>query len=543
MKSWLWASALLFGFALVSCGESGSSNASVTSVSSATSVIVDPVARYAEGRQEVLTADQFQYDFSFTASIKYKNMSAPLPITYSGTTQWNKSGEHTNYFQSRSVSVKLFSDEFAYHTYGFNLDKTYVSVDGDGEADFSSRKTEVVASLDSGVFEDKSLGKFFLRYLEPASLNKVTQSGSRFNLAIKGASQSEAFNSVLGLLDVSHLAKAVSKVTTAEWGVGVNANAYVDFSGNSIHLFHVDLGVTKEDFSLTLAYDQTYRHIGSGVTIALPSFGDGIVDPTAVNQELTGLSSAFAASKAAASSQYDYSLKTAVDHGHSSANPLGLGVNSTSAGTTKRALLNDKVYFDNRLEVDSDYKNKDQYPDVAVDYERYRAKVNDGSDTVYDCIDRIAPLPNVYTPLTDYSNEAIDAYYLLPSVSDLTTDSVKIITKKARDAGGYEYKLGLTPDAMKAILLESNAAIRLDPTLAQHIDVYQIASDFSAKKISYVIDTNSNGTIDSIHLLAKGFYTMTGGDFVRYGYDLTVTYDWSAKAYAIPTKTSEISLF
>ena len=36
---------------------------------------------------------------------------------------------------------------------------------------------------------------------------------------------------------------------------------------------------------------------------------------------------------------------------------------------------------------------------------------------------------------------------------------------------------------------------------------------------------------------------MTGGDFVRYAYDLTLTYDWSAKAYVIPTSTSEISLF
>lgn len=537
MKTWIMASALLVSLMLAGCGgDPGNS-------SSTASVIADPLARYAAGRNEVLTADQFEYDFAFTASIKYKAMASALPVTYSGTTQWNKAGAHTNYFQSRSVSIKLFSDEFAYHTYGFNLDKVYVSVNGDDAADFSSRKSEVVASVESGVFEDKSLGKFFLRYLDPSSLSGVSQANNRYQLSIKAASQAEAFKSVLGTLDISQLAKAVSSVTANEWGVGVNANAYVEFVNNSIHLFHVDLSVSKDDFTLALAYDQTYSHIGSGVTISLPTFGNGIVDPSALSEELSGLNTAFVASKAAASSQYDYSLKTAVDHGHSSANPLGLAVNSTSAGTTKRALLNDKVYFDNRLEVDSDYKNKGQYPNVAQDYERYRAKVNDGKDTVYDCIDETFPKANVYTALTNYANESIDAYYLLPNSAYLSADYVKILTKKARDNGGYEYKLGLTPEAMEAILKESNASIRLDPTLATPLDVYQIASDFSAKKISYVVDTNSSGTIDSVRLLAKGFYTMTGGDFVRYAYDLTLTYDWSAKAYVIPTSTSEISLF
>lgn len=540
MKKIVAFSLLMASLVLPACGTASTPASGATSTSSSEKVIEDPKARYAKGRSDVLEADQYEYNFDFSASIKYKSASASLPAHFGGVTKWNKTGAHTNYYQKRTASVKLFSEEMAYNTYFYNIDNTYYKVNGDDEKDFSSRNAETIT--DGYNFEAKSFGVLF-KHLEPATINNVVVKNGQYQLAIKGDTQYTAVNGILANLDIAKIADLVGKVTKDKFGVDFNANAYVTFSGNDLNLFHFDISITYSDFTFTMNYDQTYVHVGSGVSIALPTFEGLITDPTEITSEAAIVQQKYLTSNLATSSQYDYTVKTAVDHGSSSTNLLGLAVNSTSAGTTKRTIDNGKIYFDNRLEVDSDYKNKDQYPDVAKDYEMYRANLKNDTNDVYDCVDKVAPLPNVYTKLENYDNLSIDQYYMMPSATYFASKYIGLMKKTTLEAGGYEYKIGLNELGVKGLLADYNKAIRLDPTLAQHIDVFQISDNFSTKKISYLIDFDSSNRLTSINLVIKGFYTMVGGDEVKFGLSVAIATDWTAKTYVIPTTMSEISLF
>jgi len=86
-------------------------------------------------------------------------------------------------------------------------------------------------------------------------------------------------------------------------------------------------------------------------------------------------------------------------------------------------------------------------------------------------------------------------------------------------------------------------SVRLDADLKQAIDVFQIDSGLTTEKVSFLIDVNQDDKLDSIKLLTKGFFVMSGADQVKYSLSLSLKYDWSASAYAIPTTTKEISLF
>jgi|GEM_PF-3922078 hypothetical protein len=526
---------LTFATAVLASCSIGSSGTSIPASASSSESLKEA---YETARKNAVEANQFQYDFALAAKIKYKGALDYSPANISGTTYFNKGNAGTQYLQKRTTGGLLLIDST---TYTFNKGTTYIKV-AENDGDFAVSDSETIASDYN--FESKTFGKL-LNYLDESKLSSIETSAledGTYDLGIKPEFGRESIDSIVGLIDVNTIVDALSLITTEKWGVGLSLTSSVTLANAQIKAFDFAFAISYEDFSLEFSYNQTYSHLGSGVAISVPDFSNALTSESEIQTNLTAIKEAYSASSSASSSYYDYSLKTTVDHGVSKSNPLGLAVNSTSAGFAYRAIQNDKVYFDNRLELDSDYKNKDQYPGIVKDYERYRARVNDGNDTVYDCEDRVAPLSNVFTKLGDYSNDAIDDYYMLVPEKYFSPDYVKILRKSTDKKGNTVYKLGMNATGLKSLLADYDKSIRLDVTLAHPIDVYQIGSDFFAKRCDFEITVDPSNRIDSVSLASKGYYAMTNAGQVRYGIDLSIAYDWDKKAYDIPTRASQIAL-
>ena len=125
-------------------------------------------------------------------------------------------------------------------------------------------------------------------------------------------------------------------------------------------------------------------------------------------------------------SGYTYDVKTEVKF------PDKNAINAHVQGRTMRVVeANEDVYFWNRIELDSDYKNSDLYKNLGIeDYERYRVTYQNGD--VYDCIDGV--FSNTYTKIEGYDNHAIDNYYFFIPLTLLNKKNISIIQEKNQGA-------------------------------------------------------------------------------------------------------------
>lgn len=502
--------------------------------STSTSVGLNAKEAFEKARANAVEARQFEYDFSLNAKLKYGDAISWSPADVSGTTYFNADAGETTYLQERTSSGLLLIDTT---TYTYNVGTTYIKIEEDGK-DFSVTDSE---TIDSGYnFEAKTFGAL-LNFLNADKLESVKETNGEFELTIKPASSKSVIGSIVKYIDCVKIVDAISSITEDKWGVGLSLSATAEIQNEKMVNFTFTFSITYSDFSIEFAYSQTYTKIGSGVSIVVPTFSNAITNKTDLTSAINTTKSALTASKQSDVSYYDYSLKTMVDHGISKGNPLGLAVNSTSAGKTIRKIQNNIVYFNNRLELDSDYKNNDQYPNDVSDYERYRARINDGENSVYDCEDVVGPFNN-YTKLESYNNSAIDDYYMLLPDSFLSLDYINIGRIVTNNDGSKTYKFGVNAKSIKDLLNKYNDSIRLDVDLTKSINVYEIEKDFLAKKCNFEISVNSSGKVETINLYTKGFYFMTNFGQVKFDFDLTLDFDWSIKTYDIPTKYKDIVL-
>ncbi|MCQ2742608.1 MAG: hypothetical protein MJ239_04855 [Bacilli bacterium] len=489
---------------------------------------------YEKARKKAVDAEQFEYDFELNAKLKYGS-AGYSPATISGTTSFNSAAGETTYVQKRNTSGILLIDST---TWTYNKGTTYIKV-AESDGDFSVTDSEVV---DSGYnFESKTFGSL-LRYLDAEKLEEVKKTEGIFDIHIKPSSTREAVNNVCKFIDCNKFVEALSEITTDKWGVGMKLTSQVEIKDENIKWFKFSFEVTYDKFALEFSYTQTYTHIGSGVTITVPQFKNAITKTDELNSAIGEAKTALVNSKKAEVSYYDYTVKTGVDHGISATNPFGCAVNSTSAGKTKRKIVDGTVYFLNRLELDSDYKNKDQYPDEICDYERYRARINDGKKSVYDCEDKVWPASNVYTLLENYNNSSIDEYYMLLPEKFLSSDYIKIARKDVASDGTKTFKFGMSADGIIDLLETYNKSIRLDADMTFWHDVYQIESGFSAKKCNYEVVVNKDGRIETINILTKGFYKMVGTKQVKFDFNLKIKYGWKVTSYDVPTAAKNIEM-
>ena len=474
----------------------------------------------------------YEYNYTAEAKIKFKNAIDWSPAKLSGTVQYDALAADTQYMHKKDVTGALVFD---YTTYTYNQGLDLITVNANEKKDFSIvNKGEIPDNYD---FETNSIG-LILKTLANNDNLKVTKSGDKYNLDLKTSFAQGSLLSVLNYVDSKKIVNTLSEYTTDKWGVGFEYNCYATLNASmtSVASFHFDASVNiKDTLEIGFSFDQAFSKVGTGVKISLPEFANTFTSKSDIETNLAVLNNAIGEAK---KNYYDYKLKTGVDHGVSKSNPFGMAVNSTSAGYARREIIGNDVYFHNRLEVDSDYKNKDQLGGLVEDYERYRAKLSTGE--VYDVEDGI--LKNTYTLLEDYNNDAIDDYYMMVNSNWFTADTVKIMRKTTDKSGNNIYRLGVGADTIKTILEDYNKSIRIDAKGITPVKVYDIRSSFETKKAEIEFTIDSNGKMTNIDFDIKGFYVCETGKQVKYDCDLEIEFDYTKKAYHAPSDKKDIEL-
>ncbi len=495
----------------------------------------DGVATFRKAKNKTVKSTQYQYTFNLNAKIKFKNAVSFSPATYSGETFVNTAEETTKFFQKRSLSGALVIDST---NYIYNVGTDLIKISADEDKDFSVINHETVDSIYDF---DKHNFSYILKELNDADVLKANFKDGKYNLSLHTNFSQDSLLGMLNLIDSQTILKALSSYTKEKWGVGFEVNTWATLNDNKTYIdtFHFGAKVNiKDTFEIGFDFEQKFVKY-SGVSISLPTFANTIVEENAVKSEITNVLAKFNASKEASTSYYDYDVKTTVDHGVSKSNPLGLAVNSRTQGYTKRQLIGDKVYFNNRLEVDSDYKNSDQLGDLVKDYDSYRAIINDGADTVYDVLDPKVGF-NTYVALEDYNESSIDNYYMLPQSSIFTYDNLKIVKKTTDSDSNTVYKFGLSNIAVRNLLAYYNSTFRIDFDRVTIFDIYKIDTDSVAKKALFTLKTNSENKVVSLDIDLKGFYCeQDSGDQVKFRLQVDIDYDWS-KSYTAVTKKQDI---
>lgn len=509
-----------------------SSAASASSSSSTSSIPLDSKATFNLARKQTVELNQYQYDFVVNAKIKYKNAVNFSPAQYSGTT-WVDLSKNTSFMQERRISGALAIDST---NYVYNIGSDLIKISADEDKDFSVINHETIPDIKE---LDKNNFGYMLQKMADKDVANVNVANGKYEITFHTSFSEDSLLGLLNFIDSKTILKALSSYSKDAWKLTVNTWATLNADKSYLKTFHFDASVVIEN-TVEIGFDleQTYTKYAD-VTITTPKFSNTITDETEVKSELNKAKTIFENSMNASTSYYDYKVKTTVDHGISKSNPLGLAVNSTTKGYSKRKLIGDKVYFNNRLLVDSDYENKDQLGDLVEDYDAYRARLNDGDDTVYDVLDPKVGF-NKYYALDSYNEENVDNYYMMPSKGLLTFDSVKVIKKTQDKNSNNVYKFGLSTSAVKSILDHYNKSIRIDFSRKTIFDIYKIENDFVAKKALFKVTTNDSNKIISIELDLKGFYIeKDSGDQVKFRLEASIEYDW-AKSYSAVTKKEDI---
>ena len=495
----------------------------------------DPVERFTRARTNTVSTTSYSYDFELSAKIKFKDAISFSPAKYSGSTYYNEGASETNFFQVRNITGALVIDST---NYIYNVGSDLIKISADEDKDFSVINHENVASTKDF---DKNNFSCILKTLNDNDLLKVTSDGDKYRLSLKPNFSQDSLLGMLNYIDSQTILKALNSYTKDQWGINFNVNTWATLNSDNSQLkvFHFDASVVIRDvFEIGFEFEQTFTAY-SGVSIQLPTFQNTITSQSEVTSELATLNTAYTAAKTAATSYYTFNVKTTVDHGVSRSNPIGLAVNSRTQGKAKRQIVGDKIYFNNRLEVDSDYKNNDQLGDLVKDYDSYRARINDGEDSVYDVLDPKVGF-NQYTKLDGYDESSIDEFYMLPDQDMLSYDNVKVIKKTVDNNGNTTYKFGLSMDGVNKLITQYNQAIRIDFTRVTIFDIYKIKSDFVGKKALFSITLDSTNKIKGMKIDLKGFYVEDeSDDQVKYRLQNEINFDWD-KTYTAATTKEDI---
>ena len=552
LKSKKIVSILLSTILLSSCSNGG--DVSKNFVDSTNSIISKNIekpltgkAKFLNAQNKTLNSSSYQYSFDLSASISFDvaGTSGTAQIAnLSGTTYYNKNNSETQYLQKKVAKAGLL---FESTSYTYNQGSELIKVNENSNR-YSIEDKENVSNFD---YKNYSFNKL-INNLSDSYLNEGKDlSDGKYKLDFKIDYKLSVFNNIAGSIDVNYFLKTVNAYQDY---VDLSYDSYVTYNSNYFDTFYCKFdAVVSNVFTISITYTQKYSNVGNNISFSLPSLGSQHISKTDIDKDLNEIKDAVSTFKNKSSSSYDYKVKTAVDHGPSKSNPLGCAVNSTSKGEAKRGILGEKVYFNNDLEVDSDYKNSDQYTsDCIKDYHVYRAKLNDGNDSVRDEV--VKTLKNSFEDATDSSS--LDEYYFL--YDDFLSSDYVGVSYKEEDTKNNEitYTLGLNNNGSKKLLEDYNSSIRLNGSYEVdanknpgHIDVYQINDSFSTKKseVKIVLDKTTN-EIKSITTDVKGYYDAVessvkskgANTFVKFKLESTLDNFDTTNTYEIPTKDKDI---
>ena len=478
---------------------------------------------FLRARDRSVNADYFQYDFNLNVTTAYGEIGGP-GANIAGNIKYN-SQDQNPYYKYEERSGLLIGDGKTYSV----LTGTQLAI---FKTDTSDKLTEFsVESVSTDFrYESSSFAKALFDFTSEQIDTVILRPDGKYNISFSG-SASGMISSVLSALN-SSIVQAFIDLPENDTNLTVN----VTFEDGYIKTFEYDFSISFSGASLLFHYDLSYANFADDVIIVPPSFQGIAITETAISDILTELYVTFDQYKSQQNSGFDYDIETHIDY------PGSNSIDSHIQGRTMRLIDGTDVYFWNRIEFDSDYKNSDLYSTIGIiDYERYR--VSYSNQDVYDIIDGF--FSNTYTQISEYNNGTIDSFYFMIPSTLLTSENVTFIEKLSSNET-TTYTLGLTNLAIINLLGFFDDSIRVDVNGENEIIIFNIESQFEVKLVSFIIEVDASGLV-SIDIDIKGSYI---GSYLNTEFDGALNFELNysiitnneAEDYFAPSTNNEVIL-
>lgn len=471
----------------------------------------------------------FAYDSALSIKVGYSALSYSGSGSYTGKSQYNPSSA-ASYYEAITYTGLLFSNHTT-HEYLKDGSLVNIKVKEDGSvSSYSAKDTPAGYKYDFSSFS-----KALFSYTKDDIKTVELVSGGQYEIKSKYGFSALA---KLALSNVNN--KYVEMVLGTLPETESTYHNYVTFNKDGyIDTYSYSFTVTVSGIKVEFAYSLNFTSANKAVAITLPSFNGLYITESEVTSKLGEVKTALDTYRTKAKSAYDFTVKTGIDFSRDNE------INATIKGKALRAVTNGVTYFNNTIEVDSDFKNADLYKDNGVeDYKRTRGKISDG--TVYDVENPLVGFKK-YTEVTS-STTLDDCYYLIGD-SLLTYAGFSCVFASTKD-GVTTYTLPLSGSAStKTIFDLVNESTRLDPTLAKHVNVmgeYDI-STLASDNATIEIDVSSTGLKEvrieldgKIKTAFAGSVSFSTATLADYSLELTLSTTTDADNYTVPTDKKDI---
>ena len=429
----------------------------------------------------------FEYDsnLNIEASTSAGGIALSKDGSYVGKSYYSKDSE-TSYYQNLVYSGVLFPDM---NTYSYIQGSKQTSLVANKEDSITSIKEENVDYK----YDSSSYAKSLFTYSKEDIKAINTISENKYEIISK-----QGFSSIAKTLLNNVNNKLVELVLGELPETNSTYHNYVTFDANNyIKSFSYEFSVSVSLVTVNFNYSLDFTKANEAPSFTIPSFEGLNIGEENFNDELTNLNSVLTSYKKKEYSDYSFVLKTGVDFDGKNE------INATLQGETKRKLLNNKVYFNNKFEIDSDFKNDDLYKNVyeeIKDYSGYRAKLS--GDEVFHVYDPIAGF-KVYTEVKTPS--VSDEYLLFLDSSSLVASNISFIQKATKD-NIDTYSIGTkTNGIVSSILKMINSTNYLDREISSSVPLLGTYEENSIKEIDSSISFKiENNVLSSIEISLDG---------------------------------------
>ena len=525
-KSPLLISTLLLTLCLVGCNSLGnsSSQGGDSRPNSSSPVVTTPKDMFIKARRNTVGSNSkgFEYNYKTEVSASVGLLgaeAAAITGKTEGTTKYSTTGE-VSFYDEHVNSGALFYDGTKYQIRkGKSLQNISFNEDG------VLNKYNVEEVDDSYKYDTSSFAKALFEYSDEEITNVTKGSGNSYNISTK-TNMTKVIN-VLGNI----LASPIVKHTINTHIDDVKTTMAVTFSSNNNYLRSYTYGVEIDVamvLTFSLKYTLDFTKTNATQVITPKKFENIAITSEDQGTHKTSISNALSAYYAKEHSSYDFEVNTGVNFENS------LEINSKFKGETKRKVdsENNKVYFLNDIEIDSDYKNDDVYKNLEVDDIHVR-RTRLSNDEVWNIEKKV--LLDKTEKIDSYVDNQMDNFYLLQGLYELFSDFPFIQTETDKN-NAVHYYLGVSTQSIKGLLTYFNTELDLDPMYKIEKDL-KVFGDFKDDTIvlneaSFDI-TLSGNALSAVTLEVQGeyqtkldgskdFYTNGRADF-SIDYSLTTT--------------------
>lgn len=443
---------------------------------------------FQEARANTIGNDIKSYEYDYVINATATALGQKFEGTTKGNSKYNENNS-VSFYDTHENSGVLFYDGTVYQIKNNNeLQTVYLNKEGSMSA-FSSKQVE-----DSYRCDFNSFAKALFSY-EDKDIKGIekTETEGKYRLITKiGVSD------VVALIGNNLNNPIIESLITELPETSIDTNMFVTFNKSQLSTYTYIITIDVSNITFNLEYILTFKNIGASNVIEVKDFGDLYLTKEAIQNKKNSIYNCLKSFIKQKSSGYDFVIKTAVDHGFSS-----IEINSTFKGSSFRYIDEDKTFFHNDIEIDSDYKNSDLYKSQGID-DIHIKKTKLENEEVYFIEKKM--LKDKITLVNDYVDNDYDIYNFYNSY--LNFEDITFIQEKTKEDKSI-YSIGTSKNDIINVLKWLNVNLDLDPLDNASVDV-DIFGDFVEDSVcinDVIFEiTVQNDKFLSMRIKCKGSY-------------------------------------